>query len=186
MRGDMAAARTAFTDAQDGRCAAAPGDPDAAARTIVLRALDCSARTRTELAAALARRGVPEAAAQRVLDRFVEVGLIDDAALAEGYALAQHRERGLAGRAVAQKLRRRGVPEETLRAAVDQIDSDSEIETAQALVARKLRSMQGLDPTVQARRLVGLLARKGYAPGLAHRVVRAAISDLADEALEID
>ena len=147
-------------------------DPDTVARIIVLRALERSAKTRSELATTLSRRGVPEDAARRVLDRFAEVGLIDDAALADGFAMTQHRERGLAGRAVAQKLRSRGVQDETLRAAVEQIDRDSEVEMARTLVAKKLRTMSALDRQTQARRLVGLLARKGYSPGLAYRVVR--------------
>ena len=46
-----------------------------------------------------------------------------------------------------------------------------------ALVAKKLRSLSGLEPQVQARRLVGLLGRRGYALGLAHEVVRAALAD---------
>ena len=155
-------------------------DPEAVARIIVLRALDRSARTRAELASTLAKRGVPEDAAQAVLDRFTEVGLINDGALADGYAMAQHRERGLAGRAVAQKLRRRGVPDDALRAAVDQIDDASEVETAHLLVARKLKSMGHLDSQAKARRLVGMLARKGYSPGLAYRVVRSELADLGD------
>jgi regulatory protein len=126
------------------------------------------------------KRGVPDDAAERVLDRFAELRLIDDAALADGYALSQHRERGLAGRAVAMKLRQRGIADEQVRAAVGQIDADSERAAAQALVERRLRSLSGLEPTVQARRLVGLLARKGYSPGLAHEVVRAAVRRASD------
>jgi len=154
-----------------------PGDPESVARTICLRLLDRRARTRSELATALRKRGVPEDAAVAVLDRFSDVGLIDDAALAETFAAAQHRERGLAGRAVAAKLRQRGVAEPDVRAAIDQIDRDSEYAAAQALVVKKLRSLGGLDPQVQARRLVGLLGRRGYAPGLAHEVVRAALTE---------
>jgi regulatory protein len=157
-----------------------PGDPDEVARIVCLRMLDRRAYTRSELGAALAKRGVPGDAADRVLDRFTDLGLIDDAALADGYALAQHRERGLAGQAVALKLRRRGVPNDTVLAAVAQIDRSSERAAARALVERRLRSLSGLEPVVQARRLVGLLARKGYAPGLAHEVVREALrADLA-------
>lgn len=152
-----------------------PGDPEAVARLVCLRMLDRRAYTRAELSTALRKRGVPDEAADRVLDRFTEIGLIDDAALADGYARAQHRDRGLAGRAVALKLRRRGVPDDTVLAAVGQIDRDSEVDTARALVERRLRSIAGLDPAVQARRLIGLLARKGYAPGLAHDVVRSAM-----------
>jgi regulatory protein len=149
-----------------------PDAPESVARAICLRLLDRRARTRTELADALRARGVPDDAAAKVLDRFTEVGLIDDAALADGYALAQHRERGLAGRAVALRLRQRGIAEEAVRAAVDQIDGDSELMTARMLVERRLRSLRGLGPQVQARRLVSLLARKGYSSSVAHQVVR--------------
>jgi regulatory protein len=152
-----------------------PGDPETTARTICLRLLDRRARSRAELAAALRKRGVPDEPAGRVLDRFAEVGLIDDDALAAGYALAQHRERGLARRAVAAKLRQRGLDEPTVAAALDPIDRESERAAAEALVAKKLRSLSGLDPQVQARRLVGLLGRRGYPAGLAHEVVRAAL-----------
>jgi regulatory protein len=163
-----------------------PGDPEAVARVICLNQLERRACTRSELATLLGKRGVPDDAAQRVLDRFSEVGLIDDAALADGYALAQHRERGLAGRAVALKLRRRGVDDDTVQAAVDKIDASSELDIARTLVQRRLRSLSGLDPQVQARRLVGLLARKGYPSGLAYRVVRECLAELPEEALADD
>jgi regulatory protein len=149
-----------------------PGDPESAARIICLRLLDQRARTRSELVEALRKRGIPDAAASRVLDRYVEVGLIDDEALADRMAAAQHRERGLAGRAVAMRLRQRGLDEDVVRNAVAQIDRQSERDTARALVSRRLRSMAALDPQVQARRLVSLLARKGYPAGLAYEVVR--------------
>jgi regulatory protein len=159
-----------------------PGDPESVARVICLRQLDQRARTRSELAAVLQRRGVPDDAARAVLDRLTDVGLIDDGELAANYALAQHRERGLAGRAVAMKLRQRGLDEPVVQAAVGQIDAESEADAARALVARKLRSLRGLDPPTQARRLVGLLARRGYPPGLAHQIVRDALAglDIAD------
>jgi regulatory protein len=159
-----------------------PADPESVARTICLRLLTQRARTRAELAGALERKGVPAESATRVLDRFTEVGLIDDDALAESYALAQHRERGLAARAVAMKLRGRGLAEETVRDAVGLIDGDSERAAAEALVARRRRSMAGLAPPAQSRRLVGLLARRGYSPALAHEVVSSALRDcLADD-----
>lgn len=159
-----------------------PGDPEEVARIVCLRMLDRRAYSRAELRTALSKRGVPGEAADRVLDRFGELGLVDDTALADGYALAQHRERGLAGRAVAAKLRRRGLDDDVVRGAVGQIDRASEAAAARALVDRRLRSLAGLDATTQARRLVGLLARKGYSPGLAHEVVRAAMSAATDSA----
>lgn len=152
-----------------------PGDPEEVARIVCLRLLDRRAYTRAELEKALRKREVPDEAATRVLDRLAELRLIDDTALADGYARAQHRERGLSGRAVAQKLRQRGVGEDDVRAAVEQIDATSERAAAEALVLRKLRGMAGLEPMTQSRRLVGLLARKGYSPGLAYEVVKSAV-----------
>jgi regulatory protein len=69
------------------------------------------------------------------------------------------------------------VDEPAVQAAVDQIDSDSELAAARDLAARRLRSLRDLDPAVQARRIVGLLARRGYSSGLAYRVARDVISD---------
>jgi regulatory protein len=154
-----------------------PGDPESVARTICLRQLDQRARTRSELEATLRRRRVPDDAARSVLDRLTEVGLIDDDALAESYAMTVHRERGLAGRAVAMKLRRRGIDEPSVQAAVEQIDNESEAVAARSLVARRLPSLRGLEPRAQAHRLIGLLARRGYPPGLAHQIVRESLGN---------
>jgi regulatory protein len=157
-----------------------PGDPESVARAICLRLLTQRARSRAELADALATRGVPDDAATAVLDRFTEVGLIDDSALAESLAAAQHRERGLARRAVAAKLRQRGLDDDVVGAAVGGIDGDSERARARDLVARRRRALAGLPPDVQARRRVGLLARKGYSSGLAYEVVREVLADAPD------
>ncbi len=149
-----------------------PGDPESVARSICLRALNERARTRAELASLLSRRGVPADSAGAVLDRFVEVGLIDDVALADAMAIAAHRDRGLARRAVAVKLRRRGIEESVVQAAIEQIDDDSETTAAREVALRKLKSLRGLDTAVQARRLVSLLGRRGYPPAVAYRVVK--------------
>lgn len=156
------------------------GDPEVTARIICLRLLDRRARSRAELAEALRKRGIPDDAATAVLDRYEEVGLVDDAALAATMAEAVHRERGLARRAVATKLRRRGLDDGTVREAVGRISGDDERSAAERLVAKKLRSMQGLPPDVQGRRLVGMLARRGYGADVAHQVVRAAVSGIDD------
>jgi regulatory protein len=151
------------------------GDPESVARAICLRQLTSRARSRAELAETLRKRGVPDEAAERVLDRFVEVGLIDDAALAAGLAAAQHAERGLARRAVAMKLRKRGLAGEA-DSALAPIDADSELAKARELVARRRNALAGLPAEVQARRLVGLLARKGYPPGLSYSVVKESLA----------
>jgi regulatory protein len=146
------------------------------ARQILLRKLTAAPRTRAELAADLAARDVPADVAEQALDRFTEVGLIDDAAFADAWVRSRHSTRGLSSRALQRELRKKGVDDETVNAALDAIDPESEAATAAALVARRLPSTRGLDRAARTRRLVGLLARKGYDGGLAIRVVRDALA----------
>ncbi len=103
--------------------------------------------------------------------------MVDDAAYADLLIRSQQAGRGLARRALAQELRRKGVDDDTAQAALDAVDDRDEEERARALVAKKLRSMSGLDAVVQTRRLAGMLARKGYGSEVAVRVVREAVRE---------
>jgi regulatory protein len=150
-------------------------DPESVARTIVLRRLTDAPRSRAELAADLSARDVPAAVADRVLDRFTEVGLVDDAAFADAWVRSRHATRGLSRSALRRELRGKGVDDETVAVAVEAIDADAEEAAARALVARRLRSTGGLPREARVRRLVGQLARKGYPGGLAARLVREAL-----------
>ena len=141
-----------------------------------LNLLTTRARTRAELAAELARRGFEDDVAAVVLERLVEVRLLDDAAFAEQWVDSRHRHRGLGRRALSQELRRKGVDTETADEAVAGLDADAEREKARELVRRRLPSLDRVEPPVAARRLVAMLARKGYDAGLAHEVVREALA----------
>jgi regulatory protein len=57
------------------------------------------------------------------------------------------------------------------------VDPLAEEATARALVDRKLPSTRGLAPEARVRRLTGMLARKGYGPGVAYRVVKQAMAE---------
>jgi len=146
--------------------------PESVARTILLDALTGQARSRKELRQRLAKKGVPDEIAERLLDRFAEVGLVNDEAFARSWVESRQRSRGLARRALAQELRRKGVDDETAQTALDDVDPAQEEQAARMLVRKKLRSLQGVDQAAATRRLAGLLARKGYPAGLAFRVVR--------------
>lgn len=154
-------------------------DPEQVARTLCLRMLAGQPRTRAELAAHLRRKGVPGEAAEAVLARFGEVGLIDDKRFAEAWVSSRHSGRGLARGALAGELRRRGVAGETVDAAVAQIDAPTEEATARALVDKRMASVRGLPADKKARRLLSLLARRGYPQAMSARVVRRALE--ADE-----
>ncbi|HWF82665.1 MAG TPA: regulatory protein RecX [Streptosporangiaceae bacterium] len=166
----------------------APADPQSVARLICLRLLTAAPRTRAQLADALKRRGVPADAAEAVLGRFAEVGLIDDATFATTWVESRHYGRGLGRRALVAELDQRGIAREAIESAVDQLSTEAERATALVLVERKIASTTGQPYQARVRKLVGMLARKGYPASLAYSVVREALdrsgNDSASSALD--
>jgi regulatory protein len=150
----------------------AEADAEEVARKILLDQLTGQARSRAELAEKLARRRVPEPVAERLLDRFEEVGLVDDAAFARAWVESRQPGKGLGRRALAQELRRKGIDEEVAKAALAEVEPEDEEAAARALVRRKLRALRRVDRVTATRRLVGMLARKGHGGDVAWRVVR--------------
>jgi regulatory protein len=151
---------------------AAVTDPEALGRQICLRLLTVAPRTRAQLADAMHRRGVSEQVADAILDRLTDAGLIDDAAFAKAWVESRHHARGLSKRSLSAELRRRGVDDDDISEAVETLDPEQEIDTARELVARKLRGTRGQPAEARTRRIASMLARKGYPPGLAFRLIR--------------
>jgi regulatory protein len=159
-----------------------PAEPSALAREICLRQLSHGPRTAAQLAAAMARKGIEEDVATEVLERFTDVGLIDDVAFAEAWVESRHAGRGLARRALAHELRTRGVDTAVIAVAVAELDPERELETARALAVRRLASTRGLETPVRFRRVASVLARKGYSEAVAYRVIREALEAEGAEA----
>lgn len=155
-----------------------PEDPAAYARGLVLDALARSARTRGQLADLLARKGLEPELAEEVLERYAELGLVDDAAYAEAFTRSRHEHRGMGSRAIAFELRRRSVPDQLVREAVSVLDAETEQATATRLARQRQARLAGLPREVQARRLAGFLARKGYGGEVAGRAVREALAEV--------
>ncbi|WP_248581318.1 regulatory protein RecX [Nocardioides sp. InS609-2] len=180
--GDVAAGVAAWTREAgvppDPGAEGPPADQEAVARKILLDQLTGRARTRHQLAEKLAQKNVPDELATRLLDRFEEVGLVDDAAFAREWVQQRSSGRGLARRALAHELQRLGIDDEIAREALDQVDGDDERELARELVRRKLKSVAGLETDKATRRLVGILARKGHSPGVAYAVVKEELAGL--------
>lgn len=162
---------------EDGRDLGPRADPEAVARTIVLTKLTGQARSRAELEKALTDRGVPGEVGARVLDRFQDVGLVDDFAFASAWVESRTAGRGLSRRALRHELRGKGVDEESITEALDQINAETEAATARRLVERKLSALRSQPADVRFRRLLGMLSRKGYPAGLSVRVIREALAE---------
>jgi regulatory protein len=146
---------------------------------LCLRLLTARARTRAELAGQLTKRGYPDDVSALVLDRLADVGLVDDEDFAEQWVRSRRVHAGKGKRALAAELRTKGVDDEVIAAALDDIDASAERSRAEQLVADKLRRERltdGTDDTKVARRLVGMLARRGYHQSMAFDVVKVALA----------
>lgn len=157
-------------------------DPESVARAIALRKLNAAPQTRAQLAEAMARKNVPEQVAAKVLDRFEDVNLIDDAAYAQMLVRSKHRERGLARRGLAEELRRKGIDRETADEALEAVTPEDESQRALELVRRKMPSTAGVERQKRRRRLMSMLGRKGYGPSVAMQALETAMAEEAEEA----
>lgn len=142
---------------------------------ICLRLLTATPRSRRQLEQALRRRGVPPRAADAVLERLERGGLVDDTTFARAWVESRHHSRGLARRALSVELRERGVGEDDVRGAIAQLSPEQEEAAARRMVASGLAATRGRPLATRMRRLMGMLARRGYPPGLAYRLVREAL-----------
>jgi regulatory protein len=149
------------------------------ARNLCLRLLTARARTRSELAAQLTKRGYPDDVGERVLDRLADVGLVDDRDFAEQWVRSRRINAGKGKRALASELRTKGIDDELIADTLADIDASAERTRAEQLVADKLRRERlsdDTDHTKVARRLVAMLARRGYGQSMAFDVVKVALA----------
>ncbi|MDO5634642.1 MAG: regulatory protein RecX [Micrococcus sp.] len=163
-------------------------DLEDSARGIALRHLTGAPRSRRQLEQRLADREIPEGIARRVLDRLAAVRLIDDRAFAEAWVRSRHHGKKLSKMALRRELVDKGVAEDHITAVLDPLTDADEHAAARELIVRKIaqtRIPHGASREERAerdkhvRRLVALLGRKGYGPGLAFRVVSEALDEQA-------
>ena len=158
----------------------AEGGTEAQAKDACLRLLTDRARSRSELETKLSGRGFEPEIIAKVLDRLQEIGLIDDADFATQWVHSRHTYSGKGKRALAVELRLKGIDQDTASEALSQIDPEDERERAAELVRRKLKNKPVDDRDKVTRRLVSMLARKGYSAGMSYEVVKAEMAAVTD------
>jgi regulatory protein len=139
---------------------------------LCLRLLTARSRTRAELSGQLAKRGYPADVSARVLDRLAVVGLVDDTDFAEQWVQSRRANAGKSKRALAAELQTKGVDNDVITTVLAGMDAGAERERAEQLVQARLRreNLDG-DQMRVARRLVAMLARRGYDQNTAYDVV---------------
>jgi regulatory protein len=150
---------------------------DEQARALCLRLLTARARTRAELAGQLAKRGYPDDVSTRVLDRLADVGLVDDVDFAEQWVRSRRVNAGKGKRALAAELRTKGVDNDVITSVLSDINPAAERDRAEELVRKTLRRENLSDDDLRLRRrLVAMLARRGYGQTMAYDVVSAELA----------
>jgi regulatory protein len=149
---------------------------DEQARALCLRLLTVRARTRAELAGQLAKRGYPDDVSTRVLDRLAGAGLVDDADFAEQWVHSRRANAGKGKRALAAELHTKGVDNDVITSVLDGINPAAERDRAEQLVRKKLRRENLSDEVPVIRRLVAMLARRGFSQSMAYDVVSAELA----------
>jgi regulatory protein len=149
------------------------------------RSLSGAPRSKRSLVERLITAGYPEEHVITATDRLEAVGIIDDERLARSLVESRDRSRQRGDRALAQELRRRGVPDEiALRVLVERSDEAegeplregeqtplSAEERAAYAAAAKVR-IRGGDARAEAQRVAQALARRGFPSGLSWRIAR--------------
>ncbi|MFM7504416.1 MAG: regulatory protein RecX [Candidatus Limnocylindrus sp.] len=149
------------------------------------RSLSGAPRTKRALAERLIKAGYPEEHVITATDRLEAVGIIDDERLARSLVESRDRSRQRGDRALAQELRRRGVPEEialrVLAERSDEADGDALREGEQTPLSAEERAayaaaarvrLRGGDARAEVQRVAQALARRGFPSGLSWRIAR--------------
>ena len=147
-------------------------DPYSIAYTIALNALVARAKSKGELVAHLKKRGVEPEVAEATIFRLQEAGLVNDEEFARAWTQSRHSAKKLSKRIIAGELRTRGVDQNSIDNALDEIDDEAEYQMAFGLAMKKYNTMSRLEPDVLVRRIQSLLQRKGFTFGVIGRVIR--------------
>ena len=156
--------------------AAEEADPYTRAKTIVYNQLAYSAKTRGQLRKKLQSEGFEAELIEPLLDKFEAAKLIDDAEYAETFVRQKSRTKKLSRAALRRELAERGVRGEEAENALAQRTDEQEREDAAELVRKKLRPGMDLSDRAEkdrvTRRLLGMLARRGYSSSVSMSVIR--------------
>ena len=128
--------------------------------------------------------GYPPAIVERVIERLVEIGYLDDLDFARAWVESRDRARPRGAVALRRELGRKGVPDEVVAevladrsqaaaAAGDPEEGGGDADRAAALhlIERRASTLRReADPRRRRQKAYALLARNGFAPDVCHEV----------------
>lgn len=139
-------------------------------REVLLRSLNAAPRTRAQLVTTLLRKGIEPQIYEPVLDRFTEVGLIDDLAYARMWLSTASERNPKSPRLLRMELRRKGVREDDIDEALSTFNQHDGEEFARAFATRKAQQLAQQPTQVIVRKIAAALGRKGYSAEVCWRL----------------
>jgi regulatory protein len=156
------------------------------AKEVCFDLLAARPRSKDELRQALRRKGFDDETNETLLGKLDKAGLVDDSEFAEQWVRSRHAHQGLARSALIMELKRKGIDSEIATQAASEVDRESEEQRARELVRKRLHSLGNVEEQTAIRRLLGVLARKGYPQGLAYNIVREELREAGAESTMLD
>jgi regulatory protein len=151
------------------------------ARNVLLYQLARSAKSAHQLRQILEKREIDAEIAESVIQRFIEVGLIDDKLFAETIVNSRRKFKGSAKSVIKRELVEKGVGSELIEDVVSDITPEDELATASDLAVKRIPRLANLAPDVRQRRLFGYLSRKGYGSNVVIAACKAAEESLGSD-----
>ena len=148
--------------------------PEELARKHLLKELNKGLRSRSQLARLLEKLEFEESLIYELLDRYEDVGLIDDKVYARALVNTRRKLKKVSRSVIQRELTVAGIAPEDSAEPLEALDRESELELATELALKKLRTMNSLDSDTQYRRVSGYLARRGFSGGLVSAAIREA------------
>lgn len=148
------------------------------ARNVLLHQLARSSKSTQQLREILEKREIDFEIAEAVLERFTEVGLIDDLQFAQTLVSSRRKFLGKSASVIRRELQQKGVSAEITSQVLAEITQEDEMQLACQLALRRINQLTRFEPEVRRRRLVGFLLRKGFSSSVVSQAVRQAEASL--------
>lgn len=148
-----------------------------------LRRLTAASRSEHDLSSKLRERGYEDGVIDAVLGRLRRAGYVDDAAFAQAWVRSRSVTKSLTAPVLRQELRRKGIADELIDAALSTLVAEEEDQRARALLRRKAPARIPEERSERervARRLGAMLARKGYSSSRVWSLVNEVLDECSD------
>lgn len=152
-------------------------------RAKALRLLDQRMRSRKELVERLeAVEEFPTSMIEEVVDDLTRSGLVNDELFASEWVRQRFASRGKSKMVLNRELQEKGIDASLRAVALEQITHNTEEEVARKLAAKKAATIKSVAPDFNSkqkdlRKVVGVLARRGFPSELSMNIARDQLED---------